>query len=211
MRSRSRTWFVVLASFTLLVPVAASARAAGPSIVALNRCNSERVDEAFARVRDYDGHTPGNSPTQLLRRYAAIVDVLAALREEREVLDSICSSDGSRAPLFAEIAATAAWALTLEADLAGRLNASCPAAASAFPTMMLADAWLSMANVVNDSNGTVPAIFGGVIPKVQTGAAAVGLTLPSWPDTSAYWRDSVHAKAKAAIASCPSPSPSPTP
>jgi hypothetical protein len=46
---------------------------------------------------------------------------------------------------------------------------------------------------------------------VQTRATAVGLTLPAWSETSAYWRDQVHAKAKAAIATCPSPSPSPTP
>jgi len=32
------------------------------------------------------------------------------------------------------------------------------------------------------------------------------LTLPSWADTSAYWRDQVHSQAKAALATCPSPS-----
>ena len=106
--------------------------------------------------------------------------MLATLRDEREILDSVCASDAARAPLFAQIAATTAWALVLEAGLAVRLNASCPAAAKALPTMMLSDAWLALAKVVNDSGGTVPPIFADVIPKVQTGAQAVGLTLPAW-------------------------------
>jgi hypothetical protein len=67
-----------------------------------------------------------------------------------------------------------------------------------------------MANVVNDSGGPVPAIFTDVIPKVQSRAQAVGLTLPPWADTSAYWRDRVHDRAKADVATCPSPSPTPT-
>ena len=113
--------------------------------------------------------------------------------------------------MFAQIAATSAWALTLESDIAARLNSSCPAAAQALPTMMLSDAWLALANVVNEGNGTVPAAFADVIPKVQSRAAAAGLTLPAWSETSAYWRDGVHAKAKAAIATCPTPSPSPSP
>lgn len=187
-------------------------RVGAPSaLVAVNRCNSQTVDEANARVRDYDRHASGNAPAQILQRYAAIADVLAILREEHEILDSICGSDAARAPLFAEIAATAAWALTLEADAAGRLNASCPAAAQALPTIMLADAWLSLANVVNDSAGVVPAAFTDVIPKVQSRAQAVGLTLPAWAETSAYWRDQVRDRAKAAVATCPSPSPGPSP
>jgi len=102
------------------------------------------------------------------------------------------SSDAARAPLFAQIAATTAWALTLESDVAARLNASCPAAAQGFSKMMLSDAWLSLANVINDSGGQVPGILTDVIPKVQSRAQVVGLTLPSWADTSAYWRDQVH-------------------
>ena len=67
--------------------------------------------------------------------------------------NSVCSSEAQRAAFVAQIAATAAWALALEADVAARLNASCPAAAQALPTMMLSDAWLSLANVVNDDGG----------------------------------------------------------
>jgi hypothetical protein len=76
---------------------------------------------------------------------------------------------------------------------------------------MLADAWLSLANVVNNDGGTVPAAFASVAPKVQTRAQAVGLALPIWADTSAYWRDQIRLKAKAAVATCPSPSPAPSP
>jgi hypothetical protein len=62
--------------------------------------------------------------------------------------------------------------------------------------------------VVNADGGTVPPSFADVIPKVQTRAASVALTLPAWADTSAYWAGQVREKAKAAIATCPTPSPS---
>jgi hypothetical protein len=187
------------------------AHAGGPIRLADNRCNDETINEASGRVSNYDRHPPGNGAAQLLQRYAALSDVLAMMSEERQILESLCSTDAQRAPLFARIAATSAWTLALESDVAARLNASCPAAATGLPTMMLSDAWLSLANVVNDENGTVPAEFSTVVPKVQSRAQAVGLTLPSWADTSAYWRDQVHAKQKAAIATCPSPSPAPSP
>jgi hypothetical protein len=195
----------------LSVAAAPQVRAATPVDVAVNRCNSQTIDDASSRLRDYDRHAPGGNPGQLLRRYAAIAEVLSLLNEEREILDSVCASDSQRTPLFAEIAAFSALALALESDITAKLNVSCSAAATGLPTMMLADAWLALANVVNGNGGAVPAAFNDVIPKVQARAQAVGLTLPAWADTSAYWRDQVHAKEKAAIATCPSPSPSPTP
>ena len=185
-------------------------RAAAPAAAAGNRCNSQTVDDAYGRIRDYDRKGSGGNTMQQLQRFGTIAGILATLRDEREILDSVCASDAARAPLFTEIAATSAWALVLEAELAARLNTSCPAAARALPTMMLSDAWLAMAQVVNDQGGTVPALFSSVIVKVQTGAQGVGLTLPAWADTSAYWRDQVHAKAKGEAATCPSPSPSPS-
>jgi hypothetical protein len=205
---RSLTWGLSLGFAAGLLCVTPFCPAAAAT--AGNRCNSQTVDDAYARVRDYDHRGTGGSTTQLLQRFAAIAGVLATLRDEREILDSVCATDAARAPLFTEIAATTAWALVLEAQLAARLNASCPAAAQALPQMMLSDAWLAMAKVVNDSNGAVPALFGNVIPQVQTGAQGVGLTLPAWADTSQYWRDQVHAKAKAQAETCPSPSPSPS-
>jgi hypothetical protein len=208
MRKRSRTL-----SLALLVCVLAGAmtpvKAETSARVAVNRCNSQTADDAYARVRDYDRHAPGGGSSQLVQRYGAIATLLATLREEREILDSICSSDAARAPLFSQIAATIAWALILESDVATRLNASCPAAAAGLEKMMVSDAWLSMANVVNDGGGLVPAIFTDIIPKAQARAQAVGLSLPPWADTSAYWRDQAHEKAKAEAATCPSPSPTP--
>jgi hypothetical protein len=209
MRKRSAIFGVALLVCAALAGAAAPLRAAVPVLVAVNRCNSQTADDAYARVRDLDHHSPGGSSNDLLQRVGAITSLLATLREERDILDSICASDAARAPLFAEIAATTAWALTLESDVAANLNASCPAAARALPKLMLSDAWLSMANVVNEAGGSVPAIFGGVIPKVQIRAQAVGLTLPPWADTSAYWRDGVHRQAKAEAATCPSPTPTP--
>ncbi len=189
----------------------APAGAATPAQVADNRCNGQMIDDASARVRDYDHRGDSGNTAQLLQRFGAIADVIAVLNEEREILDSICSSDEQRAPLFAQIAATSAWALTLEADIAARLNASCPAAQKALPTMMLADAWLALANIINENKGTVPQAFSGVIPRIQTRAQAVGLTLPAWSETSAYWRDQVRTASKATVATCPSPGPTASP
>jgi hypothetical protein len=203
------TWSLAL-SFAVGLLNVTPFRAAAPAATAGGRCNSQTVDDAYGRIRDYDRRGTGGNTTQQLQRFAGIAGVLATLREEREILDSVCASDAARAPLFAEIAATSAWALVLEADLAAKLNASCPAAARALPTMMLSDAWLAMAKIVNDNGGTVPALFNNIVPKVQAGAQGVGLTLPAWADTSAYWRDQVHVQAKAEAATCPSPSPSPS-
>ncbi|MGB6602012.1 MAG: hypothetical protein WBE77_13115 [Candidatus Cybelea sp.] len=184
---------------------------ATPAEVAVDRCNGQTIDDASARLRDYDRHPPGASSGQLLARFGAIADVMQVIYEERQILESVCSSETQRTAFTEQIAETTAWALALEADVAARLNASCPAAAQALPTMMLSDAWLSLANVVNGEGGTVPKRFSDVIPKVQTRAQAVGLVLTPWSETSAYWRDQVHAKAKMAVATCPTPSPSPSP
>lgn len=209
----SKLRYVVQALVFLAValPWPAFAKSAAAVEVAVNRCNAQTTDDASGRVRDYDRHVPGNNANAVVARYGALAEVITILNEEREILNNVCSSDMQKAPFFAQIAATSAWALVLQADLAARLNASCPAAAKALPTMMIADAWLALANVVNDGGGTVPAAFGEVIPKVQARAQTIGLTLPPWSETSAYWRDKVHAKAKTDVATCPSPSPSAAP
>jgi len=179
--------------------------------VAVSRCNGQTIDDVSRRLRDYDRHAPSSSQGQLLARYGAIVDALSTLGEEGDILKSVCSSESQTEEFYTQIAALTAWALVLEADVAGKLNASCAAAASGLPTMMLADAWLALANRVNDGNGVVPSAFNDVIPKVQARAQALDLTLPPWSETSQYWRDQVHTKEKMAIATCPSPSPSPSP
>lgn len=185
------------------------ANAAMPNAVAVNRCNTQVVDESYARIRDYDHKGPGTGTAGLMQRFSAIVEVLTTLHEEREIVDSVCSTDAARTPLFTEIAASTAWALALESDIAAALNASCPAAQKALPAMMLADAWLTMANVINENNGTVPPLFNDTIAKVKTRAAAVGLTLPAWSETSRYWSDNVAAAAKKEAATCPTPTDQP--
>ena len=198
-----------MAFATALLPNGTPIMAATPDTVAANRCNSQVVDESYARIRDYDRKAPSTRIDDLVRRFGAIAEVLKTLHEEHEIVDSVCPTDAARAPLFTEIAASTAWALMLEADIAASLNAWCPAAQKALPTMMLADAWLTMANVINENNGAVPPLFADTILKVRTRAAAAGLTLPAWSETSRYWSDNVAAAAKKEAATCPSPSPSP--
>ncbi len=210
MTSRPRVAGLVLIAFSALA-TAMPGRAPATVIVAVNRCNGQVVDESSARVRDYDRHPPANNQTALLKRYGALSELVGTLNEEREILDSVCSRDARQAELFAQIAAVSGTALVLQADVTAKLNAACPAAATAIPQMILADAWLGLARVVNEENGTVPASFNDVIPRIQSHAQAVNLTLPVWTDTSAYWRDQVKAKAKDAVATCQSPSPSPSP
>ncbi len=200
--------FAVVALFgAALAPPAPAAQGA---IAAADRCNGQTIGDASAHIAYYDRHAPSNKPAELEKRYGAIADALSTLREEQEVLQNVCTDDARLASLTADIAATAAWGLALQSDLAVKMNASCPAAAKGLPTMMLADAWLSLAKVVNDDGGTVPKAIAGAAPKVQSRAAAVGLTLPVWGDTSQYWRDQISTQAKAAIATCPSP-PAPAP
>jgi hypothetical protein len=197
-------------SFSMVAVPGGAVHAATPAEIAVSRCNGQTIDDMSSRLRDYDRHPPGSSQSKQLARYGAIADVLSTLSEEHDILKSVCASENETAGLFTQIAALSAWALVLEADVAGQINASCAAAARGLPTIMLADAWLVLANRINDANGTVPAAFNDVIPKIQTRAQAVDLTLPAWGETSQYWRDQVHTKEKAAIATCPSPSPSPT-
>ncbi len=136
-------------AFTLaavvLLAAAQPVQTAPAFLVAANRCNSQMIDDASSRVRDYDRRGPGSGSAKLLQRYGALAELISTLNEERDVLDSMCASDAQRAPLFAQIAAYSAWALALESDVAAKLNASCPAAATALPAMMLADAWLALA------------------------------------------------------------------
>lgn len=207
----SKLSFAVAAALILALSGApATASGVSPQLVAISRCNGQTIDEASGRIRDFDRHPPGGNSQQLYQRYGAILEILANLSEERSILNSVCTSDVQRDAFFDQIAATVASALLLEADVAARLNASCPAAAKALPTMMIADSWLTLANVINLGNGVVPAAFDDVVPKVRTHADALGLTLPPWSETSQYWRDQVHAKEKTEIATCPSPSPLPS-
>lgn len=181
----------------------------GGALVAASRCNARTIDDYQGQIRSDDAHPPRDNPAALNARLGDIADILQGLNEEHGVLDNICATDTDKAPLFAQLNATVAWALALQSDIAAKLNAACPPAAKALPAAMIAQAWLAIAASVNDNGGIVPKAVVQVIPKVQTRAAAVGLTLPAYADTSAYWRDQVGDQAKAAVAICPTPVPPP--
>jgi hypothetical protein len=197
------------------IAAAPPATGAGPTsiVAAASRCNSRMINDYEGQIRNFDAHPARGNPADLSARLNDIGDILQSVDEEHNVLDSICPSEADKAPLFAQLAATTAWGLALQSDIAVKLNASCPPAAKALPTAMLAGAWLAIAATVNDANGNVPKSIAEVIPKVQTRAAAVGLALPAYPETSAYWRDQAALQAKAAVESCATPasaaSPSP--
>jgi hypothetical protein len=178
------------------------------SVVAASRCTSRYISDYQTQIRNYDQHPPRDNPSALNARLGDIADLLQSLNEEHGVLESVCP-DNDKTVLYAQLNATVAWALALQSDIAAKLNVSCPPAAKALPAAMLAQAWLAIAATVNDNNGVVPKALNDVIPKVQTRAAAVGLTLPAYSDTSAYWRDQVAEQAKQAVATCPTPVPPP--
>lgn len=180
------------------------------TVAAASRCSSRYISDYQGQIRNYDAHPPRDNPGALNDRLGEIADILQSLNEEHGVLDSVCPNDADKEPLFAQLNATVAWALALQSDIAAKLNASCPPAAKALPAAMIAQAWLAIAATVNDNNGTVPKALNEVIPKVQTRAAAVGLTLPAYTETSAYWRDQVADQARQAVAICPTPVPPPS-
>jgi hypothetical protein len=177
-------------------------------VAVADRCNARMINQYQGEIRNFDAHPPRSDPAHLNARLGEIADVVSSLDEEHGVLDSMCATETDKAPLFAQLNATVAWALALESDIAAKLNASCPAAAKALPAAMLAQSWLALAATVNDAGGAVPNSTAEVVPKIRTRAAAVDLELPAYTETSAYWRDQITQKAKEAVASCPSPTPS---
>ncbi len=203
----------LVAIFALFISVSAGIQAPGRAgmLVAVDRCNGRMVNDYATQVRDYDAHPARSNPTDLEKRFNDIDQILAGLNQERGILDNICSSDAQKSPMFAQISATAAWALALESDIATKLGLPCPAGAKAYSEALLAQAWLDLASIVNDNGGTVPTDVARTAPKIQTRAATLGLTLPAYPQTSGYWRDTIAAQTKTAVQACPTPSGSPVP
>jgi hypothetical protein len=177
---------------------------AGPVLVAAGRCNSQMINGYESEIRDDDAHPPRGNPDDLQKRFNDIGALLQSLGQERGIVDSVCSSDAEKAPLFAQIGAAASWALALQSDLALRMNVPCAPAAKAIGQALLAQGWLDLASVVNQG-GAIPPDVTSAAPRIQTRAAALGLTLPVYADTSAYWRTQITNQAKAAAAACPSP------
>ncbi len=222
----------------LLVPMVAPAspRPSGPVTVAANKqgiaCNEIVANQITDKVRDFDKHPP--SPTDraaLTARYDALDDVLGEFqREDLVVRGVVCRTDNGRGPIEAKIAAGAAWAMALQADLLAEIWATqCPAAAHDLPASVIADAWVSLAEAMPGApasdyptpapgpNGApptpqpTPQAIAEVIPKIQSRAAALNLDLPDFPDASDYWARGIRQKADADVATCPAPAPAPTP
>lgn len=185
--------------------------AAGPVLVASSRCNSRMINDYASQIRDWEGHPPRGNVVDLQKRFNDINDVLQSLGQERGVLESVCSTDAEKTPLFTQLSAVAAVGLALESDIAIRIDQPCTPAAKAIAQALLAQAWLNLASTVNDAGGTVAPDVTATAPKVQTRAAAIDLKLPAYPETSAYWRSQITDQAKAAIQACATPPPSPGP
>jgi hypothetical protein len=205
----------ILAAAIFVVSLGAPGARAQGSAVAITGCDAKEINEAQTQLRDWEKHPPrSNDADGKVQRLTDLQDEVQSLGQERGILDAVCPASMSRAPYFAEIAATQAWAYALEADMALSLGPPCPTAANAIPNQLVASAWFALAGNVNDSGTTAPTIA-QMAPKVQARAALIGLTLPAFADTSKYWLDQVAAATKAAIASCnlpeATPSPSPTP
>jgi hypothetical protein len=200
-----------LVLLTAFIPVSQSEAAGAASVVAVDRCNGRMINDYAEEVRNDDARPPRNSPADLAKRFDDISQLLAGLNQERGILDIMCTSDAQKAPYFAQIGAAAAWALTLQSDIASKLEMPCAAGSKAFSQALLAQAWLDLASIVASTGGTLPPDVAQVAPKVQTHAAALGLTLPAYADTSSYWRDTISAQAKTAIEACPTPKPTPEP
>jgi hypothetical protein len=205
-----RSTLAAMAFLMSLTFVGTPPAAAGSTVAAASRCNSRMIGDYAGEVRDYDAHPSAVDLASLQKRFNDINEVLKALGQERSVLDSVCTSDADKAPLFAYAGATASYALALQSDVAVRINQPCPDAARAVAKALLAPGWLNLAQVVNDAGGTPPKDVTEAAPRIQKRAAVLGLTLPVWADTSAYWRDQVANQAKAAIQACSSPAPSTT-
>lgn len=212
-----RTMLVALWSAALIgVALAPSGRAAaGPSLVAFNRCDSRNINDVFEQLRGWE-KTPPKGASAQVQRLNDLRDAINSLNQERGVLDAVCPATVSRAPFNAQIGAGVAWALLQQTDIFLAVGPPCPAAGNAIPNQLVASAWLSLAAPVNEAGGAPPQSIQEIVPKVQAHAAALNLTLPPFHDTSSYWRDQIAAQSKAAVAACPTqppvkPTPTPTP
>ncbi len=211
---------LILAAFVAAVPLVAGAGTAGSSrgaqseLVAASRCNGRLIDDYQNQIRDVERHPAGNDGA-IWQQLSELGDTLNALGEEHNVLDHVCANDTDKAPLFAQINAATATGLVLRANLTNKLYAPCPPAATAVAQAQIAQAWLAVAATINDQNGTIPVIIAPVIPKIQARAAAFGMSLPVYAETSAYWRDQFANAVTPAMESCagklPTPPPTPSP
>ena len=207
----------LLAAAILVVSFGAAGARASSSMVAITRCDAKNINEFQNTVQDYERHPARKSGDQL-KELSDLQDIVQGLAQERGVLDAVCPETMSRAKYFSQIAAVEAWAYALQSDMALNLGPPCPTAGNVIPNQLLASGWFVLAGSVLELGSAAPSIT-AVIPKVQTRAAKIDFTLPTFADTSNYWVDTTKEKAKAALIACnlpvvtptPSPTPIPTP
>jgi hypothetical protein len=197
----------------LAAAIAAGAVAPSPAkpalVAAINaRCNNNVTGTLERQVRAYDRRPPAANVDALTQRFADLDSILQQAQLERDILQNMCTNDESP-PINNQLAGVVAWAYALQADIAAKRFAllNCPVAVTSVPPALLASGWYALATTLNESTAPpAPApLVAEVMPKIRARAAAVGLTLPPFSDTSQYWRDTLVAKALG----CPSPSPSP--
>jgi hypothetical protein len=212
-RTLARTLAVLIAAIPLIAGAGAVAAPTTPQpeLVAASRCNGRAIDDDQTQIRDVERHLAGNDPNAIRAQLADLGDTLNGLSEEHNVLDHVCTSDNDKLPLFQQINAATASGILLQSELIAKLYVACPAAATAVPQALVAQAWLAVAATVNDANGTIPVIMAPVIPKVQARAAALNMTLPVYADTSAYWRDQFANAVTPAMQLCAGKLPTPPP
>lgn len=184
----------------LFAAVFAAALSGGPSVVALARCNNYNATRLEDQVRTYDK----NAPTAADRdaRFVALEGVISSANDEAVILQGICSEPDMQ-PIAAQLFAVEAWALALESDLSREKDAkACPAAEIPVARGYVANAWLLLTRADFDATGKYPSVQ-NVLPKVQTRAAALNLTLPARQDTTNYWLTTVRDAGTEAAKSCP--------
>src|SRR5215469_5966377 len=173
----------------LFAAALAAALSGGPSVVALARCNNLNATHLEDQVRGYEKHPP----TAAADRDARFVDlegVISSADNESIILQGICSPNDF-APIAAQLDAVQAWALVQESDLSRQKNASeCPAAEVPIARGYIANAWVLLSRADLDATGRYPS-GQNVLPKVQTRAAALNLTLPARIDATNYWMTTV--------------------
>jgi hypothetical protein len=198
----------------LLLAFPTRAQAGGVSVAAANpRCNHDQAGILERQVRDYDRRPPAPAIDALTQRDADLSDLLQQAQIERDILHEICSSD-ERAPIYDQLAGVMAWAYALQADVESKRFSllKCDATAKEAPQALVASAWAALSTTFSNvaENGATPGpsptpapLVAEVMPKIQSRAAAFGLTLPPLRDASAYWRDTLVSK----VEPCPASSP----
>ena len=184
----------------LFAAVFAAALSGGPSVVALARCNNLNATHLEDQVRGYEKHPP--SAAEFDTRFADLQAVISSADDESIILKGVCG-ENDFVPLVAHLDAVEAWALTLESDMSRQKNAKdCPAAEIPVARSYVANAWLLLARADLDATGKFPSVQ-NVLPKVQTRATALTLTLPGRSDTTQYWLNTIRDSATEAARGCP--------